>query len=372
MFVALVSKRTQANRQTQTMSVSRRTFLEMTGNSLIFSSVFTSCPFSLLAKNDAFSMFKTIKPQALQAGATIGLISPAGAIYETLPYQLATESLEAMGLKVKLSPYLKSRYGHLAGTDEERASEINRFFADEEVRAIIAIRGGSGCARILDKLDYNLIRKNPKIIAGYSDITALLLAIYAKTGLVTFHAPMGSSSWNSFSYGYFRKLLFDKETSFLQNPDKKGDSLVQTEDRIQTLRGGKAKGILAGGNLSVMTGIVGTDYLPDWKGKLLFLEEVNEEPYRVDRMFAQLKLAGILSQLNGVVIGKCTGCKPSGGYGTLTLEEIYRDFLLPLNIPVFYGAMIGHIANQFTIPLGIEAEMDADRGTIQLLSAAVE
>ncbi len=354
------------------MSVSRRNFLKTAGNSLIFSSVISSMPFSLMTTNHAFSMLKTIKPPALYAGATIGLISPAGAIYETLPYQLATESLEAMGLKVKHSPFLKARYGHLAGTDEERASEINQFFADEQVGAIIAIRGGSGCARILDKLDYALIRKNPKIIVGYSDITALLLSIYAKTGLTTFHAPMGSSSWNSFSYQYFRKLLFDKEASLLQNPDKKGDSLIQTEDRIQTIRGGKAKGVLVGGNLSVLTSIIGSDYLPDWKGKILFLEEVNEEPYRVDRMFSQLKLAGILRQLSGVIIGKCTNCKPSGGYGTLTLEEIYHDFLSPLQIPAFHGSMIGHIASQFTMPVGIEAEMDADKGTIQLLTAAVE
>jgi muramoyltetrapeptide carboxypeptidase len=277
-----------------------------------------------------------------------------------------------MGLKVRHSPYLKARYGHLAGTDEQRASEINQFFADKEIKAIIAIRGGSGCARILDKLDYGLIKKNPKIIAGYSDITALLLAIHAKTGLVTFHAPVASSSWNSFSYSYFRKLLFDKEASFLQNPDKKGDSLVQSEDRIQTIRGGKAKGVLAGGNLAVLTGIVGSDYLPHWKGKILFLEEVNEELYRVDRMFAQLKLSGILEQVSGVVIGKCTGCKASGGYGTLTLDEILKDFLYPLGVPAFQGAMIGHIASQFSMPIGIEAEIDADKGTIQLLSAAVE
>jgi muramoyltetrapeptide carboxypeptidase len=313
-----------------------------------------------------------MKPQALKEGDTIGLISPAGAIYENLPYQLATESLQAMGLKVKHGLYLKARYGHLAGTDEERATEINQFFADKSIKAIIAIRGGSGCARILDRLDYKTIKQNPKIIVGYSDITALLLAIYAQTDLVTFHAPVASSTWNSFSYGYFRKLLFDKEASLLQNPDKKGDNLVQIDDRIQTIRGGKAKGILVGGNLSVLTGIVGSNYLPDWKGKILFLEEVNEDPYRIDRMFAQLKLAGILNQVKGFVLGKFTNCKPSGGYGSLTLDEIFHDYLSPLGVPAFQGTMIGHIANQFTIPIGIEAEIDADKGTIQLLESAVE
>lgn len=351
------------------MNIDRRDFIKLSGISALSLSLSSfsmiSYPMNTNTKKD------TIRPKALQAGDTVGLISPAGAIYEELPYQLATEALEAMGLKVKHSPFLKARYGHLAGTDEERASEINQFFADKSISAIITTRGGSGCARIIDKLDYDLIKKNPKIITGYSDITALLLAIYTKTGLVTFHAPVAVSTWNSFSFGYFRKLLFEKEASFLQNPTHKGDNLVQTEDRIQTIRGGKAKGILAGGNLSVLTGIVGTDYLPEWKGKILFIEEVNEEPYRVDRMFSQLKLSGILSQVSGIIIGKCTNCKPNGGYGALTIDEIYRDFIYPLGIPAFYGAMIGHIPNQFTIPVGIEAEIDADKGTIQLLSSAV-
>lgn len=352
------------------MLVHRRDFLKTAGTTLLsFPFMFS---FSTILANNINMIPHTIKPQALKIGDTVGLVSPSGAIYETLPYQLATEALEAMGLKVKQSPFLKARYGHLAGTDEERASELNQFFADKSVSAIITIRGGSGCARILDKLDYEIIKKNPKIIVGYSDITTLLLAIYAKTGLVTFHAPVAVSTWNDFSFGYFKRLLFDKEASLMQNPTSKGDNLIQTEDRIQTIKGGKARGVLVGGNLTVLAGIVGSAYLPDWKGKILFVEDVNEEPYRIDRLFSQLKLAGILSQVSGIIIGKCTGCKPSGGFGTLTLDEIYHDFIAPLGVPAFYGAMIGHIANQFTIPLGIEAEIDADKGTIQLLSAAVE
>ncbi|SFF11412.1 S66 peptidase family protein [Thermoflexibacter ruber] len=345
-------------------SVSRRNFVKLASIAGL------AMPF--VSMNFSFDKNKPMKPKALQEGDTVGLISPAGAIYESLPFQLATEALEAMGLKVKPSRFLKARYGHLAGTDKERASEINEFFADDTVKAIIAIRGGSGCARILDLLDYNLIKKTPKIIAGYSDITALLLAIYSQTDLVTFHAPVASSTWNSFSYGHFKKILFEKESPLLQNPERKGDNLVQTEDRIQTIRSGKAKGILVGGNLSVLTGIVGSRYLPNWKNKILFLEEVNEEPYRVDRMFSQLKLAGILQEVSGVVFGKCTNCKPSGGYGSLTVDEILHDYLYPLDIPAFQGTMIGHIANQFTIPIGIEAEIDTDKGTIQLLHSAVE
>jgi muramoyltetrapeptide carboxypeptidase len=274
-------------------SFSRRNFVKL--------SSIAGLAMPVVSMSFPFSKNKPMKPKALQEGDTVGLISPSAAIYESLPFQLANEALEAMGLKVKPSRFLKARYGHLAGTDKERASEINELFADDTVKAIIAIRGGSGCARILDLLDYNLIKKNPKIIVGYSDITALLLAIYSQTNLVTFHAPVASSTWNSFSYGHFRRLLFEKDTPLLQNPERKGDNLIQTEDRIQTIRGGKAKGSLAGGNLSVLTGIVGSKYLPNWKNKILFLEEVNEEPYRVDRMFAQLKLAGILQEVSGVV-----------------------------------------------------------------------
>ncbi|MEN7548119.1 LD-carboxypeptidase [Rapidithrix thailandica] len=315
---------------------------------------------------------KPLLPQRLQAGQTIGIVSPSGAVYEKEPYQVAIEALQAMGFQVKLSTSAQGRYGHLAGTDTERAEEINSMFADPDIHGIICLRGGSGAARILDKLDYKTIAKNPKVFVGYSDITALLLAIYTKTGLITFHGPVATSSWNAFSYGYFKRLLMDGETVCLKNPEKKEGELVQTENRIRTIHTGEATGILAGGNLAVLSDLIGTGYLPDWKGKILFLEDIGEEIYRMDRMFSHLKLAGILSELKGFVFGKCTRCSPGKGYGSLTLEEVIDDHIKPLNIPAFSGAMIGHISEKFTIPVGIEARINADKGTIELLQAAVQ
>lgn len=314
---------------------------------------------------------KILKPPRLRPGDTIGLISPSGAIYESEPYDIAKEAFEAMGLKVRFGRHLYDRFGHLAGKDEDRASDINEMFRDESVKAIVCLRGGSGAARILDKLDYKAIAANPKIFIGFSDITAFLLAIYAKTNLVTFHGPVAISEWNDFSSGYFRKVLFEGGAVLMENPPKEEDELVQVENRIRTITSGQASGVLAGGNLSVLAGLVGSGYLPDWKGKILFLEEVGEKIYAMDRMMSQLKLAGILEQLSGFVMGKCTRCHPGDGYGSLTLEEVIDHYIKPLGIPAYSGAMIGHIAKKFTLPVGIKAMIDADRGTIQLLEEAV-
>lgn len=317
---------------------------------------------------------KNIIPQRLQPGDTIGIVSPASAIFESEPYEIARETFEAMGLKVKFGDFTKSRYGHLAGTDEQRAAELMDMFRDDSVKAIIALRGGAGSARILDKLDYRVIKKNPKIFIGYSDITALHLAIYKKTGLVTFHGPVAVSTWNSFAYSHLKNLLFEGEAILYQNPADKGDELAQTRNRIRTITSGTATGELLGGNLSVLTGLMGTEYFPkNWKGKILYLEDIGEKIYAVDRMMSQLQLGGVLKDIDGLVFGKCSDCEPGGsGYGSLTLEEVIDHYVKPLGIPAFSGAMIGHIDDNATIPNGIKAEIDAKEGTIKLLNPAVK
>ncbi len=315
-----------------------------------------------------------IIPQGLKEGDTVGVVSPSSAIFETEPYEIAKENLEAMGLKVKFGDFVKGRYGHLAGTDEERAGELNEMFRDENIQAVMALRGGSGAARILDKLDYETIKNNPKIFIGYSDITALHLAIYEKTGLVTFHGPLAVSTWNSFSFDYFKRLLFDKEKITFTNPTDKGDNLVQIENRIRTIREGEASGRLIGGNLSVLTGIMGSEYFPsDWEGNILYLEDVGEQIYAVDRMMSQLQLGGVLDKISGFVFGKCTSCNPGGsGYGSLTMEEVIDHYIKPLNIPAFSGAMIGHIDDNVTIPNGLKAKINATKGSIELLENPVK
>lgn len=349
----------------------RRNFLLNIGSGSLALSLTSILPATTLFQ-DKINTLKLI-PARLKKGDTIGIVSPSSAIFETEPYEIAVETFEAMGLKVKLGQFVHNRYGHLAGTDDERAGELNAMFQDKNIQAIIALRGGSGAARILDKLDYKVIAANPKIFIGYSDITALHMAMYTKTGLVTFHAPLAVSTWNSFNYPIFRKILFDAEAVKFENPVEKGSALTITRNRIRTINPGIAKGELLGGNLSVLTGIMGSPYFPvQWENKILYLEDVGEPIYAVDRMMSQLQLGGVLNKISGFVFGKCTDCKPGSGYGSLTLEEVIDHYIKPLNIPAYSGAMIGHIDDNSTIPNGIEAQIDATKGTIQMLSPAVK
>ena len=314
-----------------------------------------------------------LRARRLRPGDTIALVSPANATYEREPLEIAVESLEALGFKVKLGANVRGRYGQFGGTDVQRAADINDAFADDEVAGILALTGGSGCNRIVDKLNYALIRRKPKFFGGFSDLTSLVNAIHKQTGLITFHCPVAGSEWNEFSLQHFRAVAMDAQADLLQNPQgERGAHLVQREDRISTLRPGLARGPLVGGNLAVLSSLAGSPYFPDTRGAILFLEEVNEYIYRVDRMLSTLRLCGALDQLSGVVLGKFTQCGPGdGSYGTLTLDEVFDDYFLPLNIPVYRGAMIGHIKRKFTVPVGQPAEMDATAGTLRLLSPAV-
>jgi len=306
-------------------------------------------------------------PPPLVRGDTVALVSPSAATDDPLDLQLAQEAMEALGFKVKAAPHLASRRGHLAGTDAERAGDLNAMFADKSVKAIICARGGSGAARLLPLLDYDLVRRNPKVLLGYSDITALHNALLAQAGLVTFHGPIGSGSWNSFNADQFRRVFFDREPMQYRNLADAGDELVQRRNRTVTITGGQAQGELVGGNLTVLTALAGSPYLPDFSGKILFLEDVSEAPYRIDRMFSTLKLMGALDRIAGLVFGECTDCDPGGGYGSLTLPQIFDDHVKPLKIPAYRGAMIGHIRQQFIVPVGGRVEMDADAGTFRLL-----
>jgi muramoyltetrapeptide carboxypeptidase len=313
----------------------------------------------------------TLKPRRLVPGATVGLINPAGPTFERSDLTMVTEVLGALGLRWKFGDHVFDRHGFLAGTDTARAADVNAMFRDPGVDAILAVRGGWGCNRILPLLDYDAIRANPKILVGYSDITSLLVALYARTGLVTFHGPVGTSTWNQFSTSYFSRVLFEGEAVTFENPSVKGDNLIQTKDRIDTITPGTARGVLIGGNLSVLTAMLGSEYLPRWKGAILFLEDDGEHVYRMDRMLTHLRIAGVAAQLAGIIIGKCTNCTPGVEYGSLTLEEVYREQIAPLGVPAYAGAMIGHIENKFTLPVGIEVEMDASAGKIVMKESAV-
>ncbi|MEM9380285.1 MAG: LD-carboxypeptidase [Planctomycetota bacterium] len=319
-------------------------------------------------KQDAASPSEVVRPPRLRAGDRVGLVNPATAAFDTIAVDVARDSLASLGLEPVLGRNYFARRGYLAGTDEERAADIMEFFQDDSIRAIWA-RGGWGAARVLPHLDYDVIAAHPKVLVGYSDTTALLSGVHRRTGLVTFHGPFPR---HRFSANAQRTLLFDGEASTLANPVRVAPTeTVQTEDRIRTLRPGRARGRLVGGNLSVLTAIVGTPYVHVFDDAILFLEDVNEAVYRVDRMMTQLALSGALSRIRGFVFGRCTDCPPGEGHGSLTLEEVLLDHVGPLGVPAFRGTMIGHIARQFTIPLGVEAEIDADAGTIDLIAPAV-
>ncbi|MBA3525513.1 MAG: LD-carboxypeptidase [Pseudomonadota bacterium] len=312
------------------------------------------------------------KPPRLRRGDTVGLIKPASFVAEDFDLQLAMEAVSAMGLVPKAAPHLLARYGYLAGRDEQRAADVNAMYADDSVRAVLAVRGGWGSARILPHLNFDVIRANPKLLIGYSDITALHLAFAARAGFPTIHGPNAGSPWGKLSWDWFKSLVFDGETPTYRNPIATEDRLVQRDWRTQTIRPGKAVGRLLGGNLTVLTALMGTPYLPSFDGAILFLEDVDEAEYRIDRMLTQLALAGVLRRVAGVVFGQCTNCRGTGpSYGGFTVSQVLRQHLQPLGVPAFAGALFGHVDDQFSLPVGARAEIDATMGRIRILEPVV-
>lgn len=312
------------------------------------------------------------RPRRLRPGDVVGLVEPASLTPDSFDLELVLETIRAMGLVPRPAANLLSRYGYLAGRDEERAAGINAMFADREVRALFAVRGGWGSARLLPHLDFDTIRANPKLLIGFSDITALHLALAARTDCPSIHGPNAASAWGRLSWDSFRRLVFDAETPTLRNPAGTDDRLAQRSGRIRTFRPGLAAGPLIGGNLTVLSALVGTPFLPSFDGAILFLEDVDEAQYRIDRMLTQLALAGILGRVAGVVFGQCTDCASrTASFGGFTLSEVLAQHLTPLGVPAFQGALFGHVENQFSIPVGIRAEIDAAAGTIRILEPVV-
>jgi muramoyltetrapeptide carboxypeptidase len=322
-----------------------------------------------------------IFPERLHTGDTVALVSSAFRAPDDSTIQFAKERLETLGLHVKFGKSVFSHNNYFAGTDQERAQDINNMFASPEVKAIFEVRGGWGANRVLPYLNYTLIKRNPKIIIGFSDITSLLLAINAKTGLITFHGTMGVEEWPEYTVNYMRQVLFDGEATQFSNPvtdiDPKKD-VIQTENRIHTVRSGIVQGRILGGNLTTLVSMLNSGYLPQWKGAILFVEDVDEDYYKIDRMMNQLQMAGVLKQISGFVFGQCVDCSAgnnsttSSMLGSENLDNILDHYIKPLNIPAWSGAMIGHMPQMMTVPEGAEVKIDADKGTITMLNAAVK
>jgi muramoyltetrapeptide carboxypeptidase len=324
----------------------------------------------LLAAGTAVSQQRSpvLKPRRLQEGDTVGMVVSASQVFEADLVDRGRETLEALGFRVKVGANAKKRYGYLGGTDEERASDINRFFADPEVRAVIAFSGGWGTPRLLPLLDYETIRRNPKVIIGFSDNTGMLNAIHRKTGLVTFHGPNADSRYEPFTLANYRRVLFSAEPAgVLPNPEKRDDEPIDRDNRIVTLHEGKATGRLVGGNLTLVASTMGTPYEIQTDGAILFLEDTHEELYRIDRMLTQLWLAGKLEKIAGFVFGRCTDCPISGP--SLSMGEILRERFS--HVPSMWGLSFGHIEKKLTLPIGVLATLDATAKTLSLDEAAV-
>lgn len=291
-----------------------------------------------------------VKPNRLQKGDTVGVIAPASPPnLENLERGL--EYLQGLGLKVKKGRSVNETYGYLAGTDQERLDDLHEMFLDKEVKAIICACGGYGTARIAAMIDYEIVRKNPKIFWGYSDITFLHTAFRQETGLVTFHGPMlasdiGKEDTHALSRDGFLQLFHPEALSY-----------TEQFSPLEVVVAGTASGQLIGGNLSLLVSTLGTKFEIDTKGKLLFIEDINEEPRSVDRMLNQLYMAGKLDEASGILVGDFCDCT-SKREQSLTLDEVINHYLKLASKPALKGFQIGHCNPHISIPLGVNATMN--------------
>jgi len=310
-----------------------------------------------------------VKPKKLEKGDTIGIVSLASPPFGISDIMFAKKQLENMGFNVILSEYISEQYKYLAGEDDKRLQEFYRFLEDKSIKAIMSTRGGYGTGRFLRKLDFEKIKANPKIIIGYSDITSLLLAIYKKTGLVTFYGPMFTSEFASSDISYTKDKFIDTLVNLKYPIEISGCN----SDKVYIFRDGYAEGELVGGCLSLIVSTLGTPYEIDTDGKILFFEDVGEAPYRIDAMLTHLINAGKFDKLAGLVIGEMIDCTPNRGFpmGSFHWEEVILDRIKDFSFPVISGICFGHGKQKATIPIGTKARIDTELKKLILLEVPV-
>jgi len=314
------------------------------------------------------------KPDRLNCGDTIGIVAPASAAPDPKNIDRSVAVLERLGFKARLAPNVRKRWGFLAGSDRDRASDLMKMFADRKVKAILCVRGGYGTARLLPLLDYQAIRANPKIFVGYSDVTSLHCAFLVKSNLVSFHGPMLDSDFVKQSLPDFTLQSFLK---ILMQPCSPGSICDGYKKKTVTiLRRGVVSGPLMGGNISLLCATLSTPYQPSFKNRILFFEDRDELPYRFDRMLTQLLNAGLLQQVAGIAIGVNPNCKDPKARNAReyrqTLEEVLKERLLPLKVPIVAGLPFGHIPLNATLPVGVRATLDAVKGDLTIDESAVK
>ena len=313
-----------------------------------------------------------VRPPRLARGSRIALVAPAGPLLERDDLTRAEALCRALDYEPVVGAHAAGHYGYFSAPDADRLSDLNAALRDPAIDAVWCIRGGYGVTRILDGVDFEALARRPRPVIGYSDITALLAAVVRRAGLVAFHAPTARAEMPLFSRRHFARVLTDPVPAGAFEPlPLPPDVLVPQANRVVSIRGGVAEGPLAGGNLTLLQCLIGTPYFPDLDGALLFLEDVNEDLYRVDRMLAHLRMIGALSRLAGVLVGRFTGLKRHINDGALGVDEVLGHYFGPLGVPVAHGVPIGHIDDQWTIPLGVRARFDADAGSLTLLEPAV-
>ncbi|MFL5577792.1 MAG: LD-carboxypeptidase [Gemmatimonadaceae bacterium] len=289
------------------------------------------------------------RPPALAPGARVALVSPAGPLRDDTDLARAVENARALGWEPTVGEHALARRGYFAGEDEARLADLNRAIADDRVDGVWCLRGGYGAMRLLPALDYDALRRRPKALVGYSDITALHAAVGRRAGVATFHGPTARAELTPFSRASLERALAAG-----------GDEPCGAAPAARTLRPGRARGVLAGGNLALLAALTGTPYAPRLAGAILVLEDVNEAVYRVDRMLRQLLLAGALDGVRAIAFGECTDCPCESDDGARTLDEVVGEVADALAVPCIAGIPVGHIADQWTVPLGAMAEIDAE------------
>lgn len=310
----------------------------------------------------------TIKAPQLRPNDCIGLIAPASTPPAEERIEKGVEYLERRGYRVKVGAHVREQYGYLAGTDDVRAADFNAMVKDKSVKAIFCIRGGYGTPRLLGRIDYAALRRNPKIIVGYSDVTALQLAIFRKTGLVTFSGPMsGVEMWKGMDpyteEHFWRQITSKTKIGPLPNPP---------EEELCIHRKGTATGLLLGGNLSLLVCLIGTPYLPNLAKSILVLEDVEEEPHRLDRMWTTVENSGISRRISGLVLGLFTDCEPVDKTKPyLTAEEVLAEIPPKMKCPTMSNFRYGHVPRKMTLPLGVKAKLDTKKGVLEVLEGGV-
>ena len=305
----------------------------------------------------------------LKEGDLIGMIAPAGAATDAIDVQKARENLHRLGFEVLLGKNILSRHGYLGGTDQQRAEDFNQMVKLPEVKGIACMRGGYGTTRMLDLIDYAAFRENPKVVWGFSDITGLINALTRNSNVITFHGPTPASSWGDYDLQGMRKALMSVDPiGPLPAP------IASIDPETTTLVPGVVEGRLVGGNLSLLSAVGGSKYAPDYTGAIIFIEEIGEEPYRVDRMLTQLHLEGAFAKAKGIAFGSLklrSTQTPDDDPLTFTMLQMLQDRATAFGLPSCTGFPFGHIADQVTLPIGVRARLDATNRTLTVVESGV-